>query len=103
VRLNGIDTPEIKGSDEDEKKIAHMAQEFVENMIMNRWVELKNVKNEKYGRLLADVYIDNVHLNALLIEKRYAVAYDGGKKQKPDSWCLYFTTGRIRGHSILDT
>lgn len=101
VRLNGIDTPEMKGGDEDEKKIAHMAKEFVENMVMNKWVELKNVKNEKYGRLLADVYIDNVHLNAVLVEKRYAVAYDGGKKQIPDSWSLYFTTGKIHGHSIL--
>ena len=96
VRLNGIDTPELKGDCEDEKNLAHMAREFVENMILNKWVRLENVKNEKYGRLLADVYIDNVHLNALLVEKRYAVAYDGGTKQRPDSWALYFTTGRIK-------
>jgi endonuclease YncB( thermonuclease family) len=93
VRLNGIDTPEIKGSSEDEKNLARMAREFVENMILHKWVRLENVKNEKYGRLLADVYIDDVHLNALLVEKRYAVAYDGGTKQIPASWTQYFVRG----------
>ena len=41
---------------------------------------------EKYGRLLADVYLDELHLNQWLIENKYAVAYDGGTKHRPDEW-----------------
>ena len=62
VRLNGINTPEMKGINvsEDEKNAAIKAQEFVSNLILNKYVSLKNVKNEKYGRILADVYIENM-------------------------------------------
>ena len=69
VRLNGIDAPEMKGKSitEQEKIDAHEAQQFVSNLILNKYVTLKNVANEKYGRILADVYIYNIHLNELLL------------------------------------
>ena len=60
VRLNGIDCPEIRGKSEDEKSIAHKAQEALSDKIMGKYVHLKNVKTEKYGRLLCEVYIDKV-------------------------------------------
>ena len=84
VRLNGIDTPEIKGKGvtEEEKVAAKKAREFVLNLILNKYVTLQNIQNEKYGRVLADVYIKEVHLNNLLIKEGYAVKYDGGTKTK---------------------
>jgi endonuclease YncB( thermonuclease family) len=95
VRLNGIDTPEMKGKgiNEDEKQSAHDAQKFVSDLILNKYVVLKNIKNEKYGRILADVYINNTHLNELLIRERYAVPYKGDTKVKPTSWLRYKLTG----------
>ena len=51
------------------------------------------VGTEKYGRLLADVYFGGRHLNAWLVEQRYALPYDGGTKQVPDSWVHYHATG----------
>jgi endonuclease YncB( thermonuclease family) len=94
VRLNGIDTPEMKGKgiNEDEKQAAHDAQKFVSDLILNKYVVLKNIKNEKYGRILADVYINNIHLNELLIRERYAVPYKGDTKVKPTSWLRYKLT-----------
>jgi micrococcal nuclease len=91
VRLNGIDAPEIKGKDisEEEKEIAIKARDFVSNLVMNQHVKLENVKNEKYGRLLADVYIGDIHLNKLLLDEHYAVKYDGKTKSKPTSWKQY--------------
>lgn len=97
VRLNGIDTPEIKGKDisDEEKEAAKVARDFVYNLVFNKFVRLENVQNEKYGRILADVYIGDIHLNELLINQRYAVKYDGGTKTKPVSWFNYRLTGEL--------
>ncbi len=97
VRLNGIDTPEMKGKDvsNDEKEAAKAAREFVYNLVFNKYVRLENVESEKYGRILADVYIGDIHLNELLLKERYAVKYDGGTKKKPVSWLKYKLTGDI--------
>jgi len=97
VRLNGIDAPEIKGKGitDQEKTAAVEAQKFVSNLILNKYVTLKNVQNEKYGRILADVYIGDIHLNSLLLQERYVVPYDGGTKKKPDSWSKYKITSEM--------
>jgi endonuclease YncB( thermonuclease family) len=97
VRLNGIDAPEIKGNgvSNEEKEAAKNARNFVFNLVNNKFVELKNIKNEKYGRVLADVYIKDIHLNELLLKERYAVKYDGGTKIKPKSWLKFKETGEI--------
>ena len=97
VRLNGIDAPEIKGKDvsEEEKVAAQLARDYVSNLTLNKYVRLENIKSEKYGRILADVFVDDIHLNELLIKERYAVKYDGGHKVKPSSWLKYKETGEI--------
>ena len=89
VRLNGIDTPEIKGKNADEKDVAQKARDELSTLIMNKTVILKNVQSEKYGRILAEVYLEDVCLNEWMIEKKFAVKYDGGTKQIPESWKTY--------------
>ena len=49
---------------------------------MNKEIILKNLKTEKYGRILADVYLDDLHLNQYMLDKKLAVKYDGGTKTK---------------------
>ena len=94
VRLNGIDTPEIKGKTDDEKSMALEVRNKLSDLIMNKRVFLKNVSTEKYGRILADVYLDDtIHINQWLIDNRYAVKYDGGTKRVPDSWVQYHLVG----------
>jgi len=95
VRLNGIDTPEMKGKgvEEEEKNAAKLARDFVSNLALNKYVRLENIESEKYGRILADVYIGDVYLNELLLKERYAVKYDGGTKITPISWAKYRLTG----------
>ena len=97
VRLNGIDTPEMKGKDisNEEKEAAKSAREFVYKLVFNKYVRLENIESEKYGRILADVYIGDTHLNELLLKERYAVKYDGGTKVKPVSWLKYKLTGEL--------
>jgi micrococcal nuclease len=96
VRLNGIDTPEMHGKDEDEKIAAKNAQQALEKLILHKDVVLKNVKTEKYGRVLADVYLGDIHLNRWMLENHYAVIYNGGTKQAPQSWIKFQATGEYK-------
>ena len=82
IRLNGIDTPEIKTNDNNEKEIAIKARDFLKNLIFDKVIELKNIKTEKYGRLLCDIYLGEMYLNDLMIKNKLAVKYDGKKKEK---------------------
>ena len=86
VRLNGIDTPEIRGKTPEEKDLAILARDELYNKIYGKMVTLENVGTEKYGRILADVYLDEEHINEWLVSKEYAVRYDGGTKYRPVSW-----------------
>ena len=81
VRLNNIDTPEIKGHTEEEKAAAQVARDALKEKILNKEVLLKNVSLEKYGRLLADVYLNDLCLNNWMLENKYAVEYHGKTKQ----------------------
>jgi len=81
VRLLGIDTPEIKSTNEEEKRKALHAREALKYLVLDRVVELQNTKMEgKWGRLLADVYLDTLHVNRRMLEMGHGVPYDGGKK-----------------------
>jgi micrococcal nuclease len=82
VRLNGIDAPEIKSKDVEEKNMAKLARDYLANIILNKYVKLTNIEHEKYGRLLADVYLHDININDLLLKERYAVKYGGGTKAK---------------------
>ena len=95
VRLNGIDCPEIKGKSEDEKECAILAKKEVSDLVLNKIVILKNITTEKYGRILADVYVGDVHINEYILSKRLAVKYDGGTKISPKSWLKYYHSGEL--------
>jgi len=86
VRLNGIDTPEVKGKSVAERDLAKHAKAALNELLYGKIVELRNVENEKYGRILADVYVGDIHVNQWMITENFAVSYDGGKKQRPDNW-----------------
>ena len=86
VRLLGIDCPEIKGSTEKEKNLAKSARDALSARINGKMVTLKNVSTEKYGRLLADVYLDSEHMNHWMLVNNHAVKYDGGTKSRPENW-----------------
>jgi endonuclease YncB( thermonuclease family) len=89
VRLNGVDAPEIHGKTEDEKESAIYARDQLEGLLLHRFVHLKNQKTEKYGRILADVYLGDLHINQWLLDEKLVVPYDGGTKKSPESWLEY--------------
>lgn len=89
VRLNGIDTPELRTKNEKEKTRAILARNDLANLILGNIVFLSNVSYDKYGRILADVFTQNrVNVSEWMITKGHAVRYDGGTKNKPDDWVM---------------
>jgi micrococcal nuclease len=86
VRLNGIDSPEIHGKGEKERNLAIKSRDALQNLILGEIIELKNNSKEKYGRLLADIYHNDIHVNKWMVDKGYAVNYDGGKKLRDTKW-----------------
>lgn len=86
VRVNGIDTPEIKGKCLKEKELALKAKQLVVSLFENaQSIELRNMQRGKYFRIVADVYVDGQSLSEYLILNHVAVLYDGGTKIK--NWC----------------
>ena len=92
VRLRGIDTPEIKGKTNDEKQAAIRARDTLSGKILHKSVSLKDVKYDKYGRLLAEVYFKGKNMNQWMLDNRLGIAYDGGTKESPSSWLDYQST-----------
>ena len=90
VRLKGIDCPEIKTKNKEEKECATIARDFLREILMDKIVILKEVELEKYGRILADVYLNDQNISLLLCEKKLAVKYDGGTKKCPENWMNYY-------------
>ena len=82
TRLNGIDTPEIRGKTVSEKAKAIEARDFLKGKIFDKMVKLKNIEYDKYGRLLADIFHEERNISQMMIDNGYAVAYGGGKKTK---------------------
>lgn len=88
LRLNGLDTEEMHPllSDphrEEKMKKAKMAKSALEGMILNKIVYIEILGNEKYGRLLGNVYVDkdsDVSVSDEMISSGHGVFYDGGKK-----------------------
>ena len=92
VRVAGVDTPEKRTRDLEEKALGIDATNWLKEKLeetINGDGEL-SVRTElvggvgKYGRLLGWLYIDDseVSLNEQMITEGYAWAYDGGTKQK---------------------
>jgi len=86
IRVNGIDTPEIRTKCNKEKVLAKKAKKLtVTTLRGGKIIELRNMQRGKYFRIVADVYVDNRSLADILIKSKLAVRYDGGTKIK--NWC----------------
>lgn len=85
VRILGIDTPEIRGACDREKRLARDARQFTARALRDaKTIELHNIRRDKYFRLLAEVRVDGELLGPKLIAAGLARNYQGGHRQ---SWC----------------
>ena len=84
VRLKGIDTPESRTSDKDEKPYGLLSKkkltEQIENAEVIKIVTSKDEKG-KFGRILGTLVADNDdNINQWMIRHNYAVHYQGQNK-----------------------
>lgn len=80
-RLAGIDTPEIHSPDATVREAAQRAKQFTQANLLAKTVMLKSTKADKYGRWLAEIFIDDTTtINQLLIENDLATPYSGGSR-----------------------
>ena len=87
VRINGIDTPEKghRAKCDKERKLAIEAKTYLEYLINEYDYYFVILGWDKYGgRILADLYIDNINVKHALIKAGLAKNYNGGKKE---NWC----------------
>ena len=85
VRLYGIDTPESRTSDEVEKIYGNMAKDFLIKWTESGNVTLKTHKYDakgKFGRILGELWYNDVNINQKMIEESHAVAYHGQSKEE---------------------
>ena len=91
IRYKGIDTLESRTRDLDEKKKGLAAKarnkELLEK-VSNKsgYFRIKSYGTGKYGRVLADIYIqdsdyNHIWVNKQLITEGHAYVYEGGKKK----------------------
>ena len=92
VRVAGVDTPEKRTRDLEEKELGIEATNWLKKALDGAIAGDDDliIRTEldggvgKYGRLLGWLYIGDAELslNELMIEEGYAWEYDGGTKQK---------------------
>ena len=85
VRLYGIDTPESRTRNKDEKVRGKLAAKFLKDAILNGknvilQTQLKDSKG-KFGRVLASVVVDGININQRMVTNHLAVRYEGQSKK----------------------
>ncbi len=86
VRLDGVDTPELRGRCAGERAQAQEARSWLERRLAGRSIALRQVRLGKYaGRVVARVELDDGQdLSDLLLRSGLARPYDGRKRA---DWC----------------
>tara|TARA_B100000989_G_scaffold280809_1_gene244531 strand:+ start:1094 stop:1435 length:342 start_codon:yes stop_codon:yes gene_type:complete len=77
-RLMGIDTPEIRTKDKDEKVRGYEARDRLRELILGKTVRIRSFGKGKYGRWLVDIWIEDMDtrsVNQLLILEGHADHY----------------------------
>ena len=84
VRVLGIDTPESRTRDKEEKKYGLAAKAFVKDFFKIGDVILTTKKYDakgKFGRILGDFKCNGRTLSKVMIEMHHAVEYHGQSKE----------------------
>jgi micrococcal nuclease len=95
IRLAGVDTPESRTTDANEKKLGLEVKEWLKKKLEGQTDVIVKTElpdsTEKYGRILGHLFIGDKEVSAVnkkksvnqqMIDEGYAWEYDGGTKKK---------------------
>jgi len=82
VRLFGIDTPESRTRDKDEKARGLISKDFLKSYLDRGGVVIRTRKDKKgkFGRVLGEMVVEDININELMIKEHHAVKYHGQSK-----------------------
>ena len=80
VRIAGIDTPEKRTRNAEEKRLGYDATEYAEKWFAEGDIVIRTEKDGKYGRMLGWCYKGEECFNHKIVEDGYAFEYYGGTK-----------------------
>ena len=81
VRLAGIDTPESRTKNLEEKKMGLAAKARLKEILAEHKFKIQSLGKGKYGRILGIPHTeDGQNICQMLIDEGHAKEYDGGKK-----------------------
>ena len=83
IRFWGIDTPESRTRDLEEKYYGKLASQYVKDRLIvgEKYQMRTEIDKGKYGRILGEFFIDGVSLNQQMIDENMAVKYMGQSKE----------------------
>lgn len=69
IRLNAIDAPEKK------QPFGTKSKQYLADMIFSKNVTVQTFGNDRYGRIIGDIYYNNVNVNYEMVKAGYAWMY----------------------------
>ena len=86
VRLAGIETPEILGKCEKEKKLAADARNFVNTVLENaKEIDLYEVERGEHFNLVARIMANGKNVSDLMVQEKFAIP--NSSPQPKGEWC----------------
>ena len=87
VRMYGIDTPESRTRDLEEKKFGLLAKDWLIEHLNDDIIISTELDNEKgkFGRVLGTVWAEGININEKMIDEHMAVRYHGQAKSDIES------------------
>ena len=71
IRLACIDAPEIRGKNADPLK-AKASRKFINNLLSNKKVTIKRIDTDRYGRTVAEIFIEGTNIQKLMVKNGFA-------------------------------
>ena len=82
VRLYGIDTPESRTRDKDEKVRGLLSKDYLKEWLDQGGVIIRTYRDKKgkFGRVLCEMVVGGRNINLLMVDENLAVKYKGQSK-----------------------
>ena len=82
VRLYGIDTPESRTRNKDEKVRGFLSKDYLKDWLDQGGVIIRTYRDKKgkFGRVLGEMVVGGRNINLLMVEENLAVKYEGQSK-----------------------